>query len=172
MKRYNAMNAAQKIRGRAKAFKFALVIGLVSLAACGGQTAVSGNGVSSTAGASSAGGSMFTGGASFNGGSPSTGGIASAGGTTSILDGRTCTSDSDCAQCAYVLAPSNTDDCANALACCGGPVLNKTTCTANYNAWVANCSAQSSAVQQCPCIGCAGGTITCTNGECSYSCAP
>lgn len=107
-----------------------------------------------------------TGGASStSGGASSLGGSISAGGATYI---RACSTDSDCTQCVYVTAPSNSSECTNALGCCGGQVMNTTTCATNQAAWEANCSNQGYPIPECPCVACASCTLSCTNGECGF----
>ena len=111
-----------------------------------------------------AGGTSATGG-SFNGGA------ASGGGATSVVDVRACVADSDCTQCVYITAPSNSGECANALGCCGGQAMNKETCNWNQRAWEANCSGQGYTAPICPCIpacGTASCAFVCTNGECGF----
>jgi hypothetical protein len=165
----------QKKARKTEAVRCALVCGvaLVCLAACGGRTedspaskTLSSGGTSSIAGAPSPGSSMLTGGGP--GGSTATGGNVSSGGSVSD---RACTTDQDCQKCAYITAPMNVDECADAAVCCGGPVMNSWTCVANYNAWLKICANQTASPSRCPCIStCATEIITCSNGECTDSC--
>ena len=95
------------------------------------------------------------------------------GGSTSKIDVRACQTDSDCTQCVYITAPSNSGQCPNALGCCGGQVMNQETCNWNQGAWEANCSGQGYTVPMCPCISPCMGTgascaPSCKNGECGF----
>ena len=95
------------------------------------------------------------------------------GGSTSTVDVRACQADSDCTQCVYITAPSNSSECANALGCCGGQVMNQETCNWNQGAWEANCSGQGYTPPICPCISpCASTSVSCSpscqNGECGF----
>ena len=106
-------------------------------------------------------------------GGASTGGTAGSGGATTTVDVRACSADSDCTQCVYVTAPSNSGQCANALGCCGGQVMNQETCNWNQGAWEANCSGQGYTIPVCPCIStCASTSVSCgpscKNGECGF----
>ena len=95
----------------------------------------------------------LTGGSSStSGGATSFGGTAATGEVTSTFDAGPCLADSDCVQCVYVTAPSNSGECANATVCCGGKLLNQATCTANQAAWEANCSGQGYHLPVCTCI--------------------
>lgn len=101
-----------------------------------------------------------------SGGSP---GIdAGTGGSTSTVDVRACQADSDCTQCVYITAPSNSGECPNALGCCGGQVMNQETCNWNQGAWEANCSGQGYTAPICPCILPVSNTLSCKNGECGF----
>ncbi len=112
---------------------------------------------------------IFTGGSSStSGGATSLGGTTAVGGSTSKVDVRACLADSDCTQCSYITAPSNSSECPNALGCCGGQVMNTTTCATNQAAWEANCSNQGYTIPECPCVACASCTLSCTNGECGF----
>ncbi len=114
-----------------------------------------------TGGQGGMGGSMFTGGTTM------TGGTASTGESAPPTDDRACAGDDDCVQCIYATAPSNPDQCENALGCCGGPVMNKTVCATNQAAWQVNCSNRGYTVPSCPCTVCSGVIPpTCRNGEC------
>ena len=110
-----------------------------------------------------------TGGSSGSlGGTTSLGGTAAAGGSTSTVDVRACLADSDCTQCVYITAPSNSSECPNALGCCGGQVMNQETCNWNQGAWDANCAGQGYTAPICPCISLANSTLSCKNGECGF----
>ena len=104
-------------------------------------------------------------------GGTSTGGTASTGGASSTIDIRACLADSDCTQCVYITAPSNSGECDHALGCCGGQVMNKETCTANQAAWEANCSGQGYSPPDCPCIIDLGCSFSCKSDECGYWCS-
>ncbi len=133
----------------------------VVLMGCGGKTDAA-HGTTSP----SAGGTSATGGVSAIGGTITTGGNASR--LTSTTDVGACSTDSDCTQCVYITAPSNSSECPNALGCCGGQVMNQATCTANYGAWEANCSGQGYTIPICPCVARLNNTISCKNGECGF----
>ena len=139
-----------------------LVLGFFALAGCGGLVDASGELVSHASG-----GTTATGGTSATGWAY-TGGTSSLGGSTSTGDSRACTSDSDCTQCLYITAPSNSNQCTDALGCCGGQVMNATTCAGNQAAWEANCSGYGYTIQGCPCISCGTCTLSCRNGECGF----
>ena len=134
----------------------------VVLTGCGGQIdTASGTTSSTTGGATATGGTSATGGAYTGGNSP-------AGGASSTIDIRACLTDSDCTQCLYITAPSNPNQCDDALGCCGGQVMNTTTCATNQAAWEANCSGYGYTIQGCPCISCGTCTLGCKNGECGF----
>lgn len=124
-----------------------------------------GDGVGGAGGVGATGGLTGSGGAGGSGGGPT-----SAGGSTSTVNDTTCTSDSDCTQCLYATAPSSSDQCAVALGCCGGPVMNEKTCAGNQAAWEANCSTQSYPIPVCPCILPCTNEPTCSRGECGFWC--
>lgn len=105
---------------------------------------------------------------STSGGTTSLGGTTAVGGSTSTSDDQACTSDSDCTQCVYITAPSNSNQCTDALGCCGGQVINQTTCAINQAAWEANCSGQGYTIPICPCVSLANSTLSCKNGECGF----
>ena len=90
------------------------------------------------------------------------------GGSTSTIDVRACLEDTDCTQCLYITAPSNSSECPNALGCCGGQVINQETCNWNQGAWEANCSGQGYTAPICPCVSLANSTLSCSNGECGF----
>jgi len=117
---------------------------------------------------------IFTGGSSStSGGATSFGGTAAVGGSTSTVGVRACLADSDCTQCPYITAPTSSGECANALGCCGGQVMNQTACASNQAAWETYCSGQGYTAPICPCIlPCTGTSVSCSpsckNGECGF----
>ena len=142
-----------------------------------GTAGVAGGGGMGGAGATGgAGGEAGTGGntvptgGSSGGNQGGTSGTASAGGATSTINSRDCTNDSDCTQCPYVKAPSNSNECAGGLGCCGGQVMNTVACSANRTAWDTNCANQGYTVPVCPCVlPCTDNCPpTCRNGECGF----
>jgi hypothetical protein len=116
------------------------------------------------------GGNPLPTGGSSGGNQGGTSGTASAGGATSTINSRDCTRDSDCTQCPYIKAPSDSTQCAGGLGCCGGQVMNTVACATNRTAWEANCDNQGYAAPICPCmIPCADNcSPTCRNGECGF----
>jgi len=149
-------------RGNAFGVVLACIAGcLVTPTGCGGRAKFSmPEPPPAAAGTSGTGGQESAAGATSSAGSPPAG-----------ADSRACSSDSDCQRCLYAIAPSSVADCANAIGCCGGPILNSTTCAANYAAWLTNCSGVDRTAPQCPCIACTG-AITCTDGQCGFTCDP
>lgn len=133
----------------------------VMLAGCGGL--LDSPAGSPTGGTAATGGAASTGGTAETGGTPSTGGSAATGNT------RACTSDSDCTQCTYIAAPTNSNDCDGALGCCGGQVMNISTCAANQAAWEANCANRGYTFPNCPCLSCGFNCkLSCLNGQCGF----
>ena len=139
----------------------------------GGQGGLSIGADAATGGRAGMGGTGH-GGATALGGMPGGGGTArggnqGSGGTTD--NDRSCAVDDDCLQCVYASAPENPDQCEHALGCCGGPVMNRTTCAINEAAWKTNCADRGFEPPICPCIFCTEMTPTCKNGACGiWSC--
>ncbi len=82
----------------------------------------------------------------------------------------TCSNDSDCTQCLYFTAPTDSGQCEidASISCCSGPVLSKLQCDANQSAWNSNCSNKPSCSQTpCPVTTCG---VACRNGICVRSC--
>jgi hypothetical protein len=137
----------------------AAFVAALALPGCGGRSERSGQ---SSSGGSSA--DFTTGGNGASGGSI---GVASGG---SSADQRSCTEDTDCKQCLYTAAP-NMAECARSLGCCGGQVMNESTCTANQAAFQSVCAGQNVSPPICPCV--LPGTdcpLACKDGECGFFC--
>jgi len=109
------------------------------------------------------------GGATSNRGTTATGGTTSTGGSTNA--GLACTRDDECDKCVYSTAPTTLAQCEGALACCGGPVMNKATCAKNQAAWESNCANRGYTVPLCPCIACGlDSRAECHDGRCRWLC--
>jgi hypothetical protein len=147
--------------------RYALVALVLMAAACGGSvnTAIDGTGGGTAVGGSGGGTGVGGAGGGTGGTSGSTGGSDAA---TSDGNSSACTSDSDCTQCVYTAAPTNATECDGVLGCCGGQVMNKTTCSANQAAWNATCSRQSYTIPSCPCMACGNCSLGCLHGECGF----
>lgn len=108
--------------------------------------------------------------------SASGGTSAATGGAASVDEPRACETHDDCRRCVYAKAPASGADCESALGCCGGPVMNIATCSANEAAFRAQCSDRSYEPPQCPCIlpgPCDDGTpatIGCRAAQCGFGC--
>jgi hypothetical protein len=113
-----------------------------------------------------------------SGGSPGTTGSAAAtGGAASTDDPHACSADEHCKRCLYAQPPTRVDECAASLGCCGGPVMNVSTCDANEAAFRTQCSERTYEPRVCPCISpglCEpDGTppvVGCHDGLCRYGC--
>jgi hypothetical protein len=147
--------------------RYALAALVLMAAACGGAVNSDGSGGGIAVGGS--GGGVIAGGAGNGTAGSGTGGSDSGSdGATSNGNGRACTRDSDCTQCVYTAAPTSANQCDGVLGCCGGQVMNTTTCSANQAAWNANCSSQGYAIPSCPCVACGNCSLGCSHGECGF----
>jgi hypothetical protein len=127
---------------------------------CGGRSSRS---EQSSNGGTAAGGSAAKAGASATGGSTE---MASGG---SPGDAQSCTEDADCTQCLYTATPTSTAECASSLGCCGGQVMNESTCALNQAAFQAVCAGQNVRPPICPCVSPGVNPVLgCKNGECGF----
>ncbi len=136
------------------------VLAGVALFGCGGRSERS---EQSSNGGTAAGGSAGKAGASANGGS-----MEMTSGAGSPGDDSSCTSDADCTQCLYTAVPASTAECASSLGCCGGQVMNETTCAVNQAAFQRICAGQNVSPPICPCVLPDSNYISCKNRECGF----
>jgi hypothetical protein len=137
----------------------ALAVAL-ALFGCGGRSE---RAERSSNGGSAGGGGAGKASAGANGGSMET---ASGG---SPADVASCTNDADCTQCLYTAVPKSTADCEKSLGCCGGQVMNESTCALNEAAFQAVCAGQDVSPPICPCVLPGENyVLRCKNGDCGY----
>ena len=140
-----------------------LLVIIVSVAACGGRTALDG-----LEGSASAGGTWVTGGRNNTGAWTSIGGIANTGGvpaTGGTAPVSTCTADSDCTYCWYGFAPPSASQC-YCPAYCALNAMTVQECAVNETAWNAYCGHSYTACQAIPCA--VAPPIRCMSGMCTF----